>query len=141
MIVFYDNYKQYVEMIIISGGSKGGIPGAPPPRAKIFSILFSFSEILVKLYVGVPRWRVGAPSTEILDPPLVMSYWTKIFSQMAKTYISKSIGTLTPPPPGQNFSQFHAVFGKFDKIVCWRSLGGFAPRPLGNPGSATEKCL
>ena len=27
-----------------------------------------------------------------------------------------------PPPRGPKFSQFHAVFAKFGKIICWRPL-------------------
>ena len=33
-----------------------------PPWSKIFSVSCSFSEILVKSYVGTPTWRFGTPS-------------------------------------------------------------------------------
>ena len=57
---------------IISGGSKGGAPGARPPRPKIFSISCSFSEKLAKSYVGAPLegWRPLLQG--ILDPPLII---------------------------------------------------------------------
>ena len=38
----------------------------------------------------------------------------------------------------QNFLDFMQFFGKFDKIVCWRSPRGSAPPPTGNPGSAPD---
>ena len=43
-----------------------------------------------------------------------------------------------PPPWGSKFFQFHAVFGKIGKIVCWHPPGELAPPPRGNPGSATD---
>ena len=42
------------------------------------------------------------------------------------------------PPYGPKISQFHAVLGNFDKIVCWHPPGGSAPPPTGNPGSAPD---
>ena len=41
------------------------------------------------------------------------------------------------PPLGSEFFQFHAVFGKFGKIICWHPTGELAPLPQGNPGSST----
>ena len=38
-------------------------------------------------------------------------------------------------PNSFNFIQF---LGNFGKIVCWRPLEGWCPRPRGNPGSATD---
>ena len=51
-----------------SGGFRGGAPGASPPRPKIFSISCSFSQNLVKSYVGAPLegWRPLLRG--ILDP-------------------------------------------------------------------------
>ena len=50
-----------------------GAPGSRLPlRPKHFSILYSFTEILAKSYVGCPLPRgLAQPPTEILDPPLV----------------------------------------------------------------------
>ena len=36
-------------------------PGGAPPGPIFFAISYSFSANFVKLYVGVPRWRVGVP--------------------------------------------------------------------------------
>ena len=36
-----------------------------------------------------------------------------------------------PPPPGFKFFQFHAVFGKFGKFVCWRPPWGVGTPSLG----------
>ena len=46
-------------------------------------------------------------------------------------------------PYGPKFSQFHADFWKFWQIVGWRPLGGLAPPPTGNPGSAPveQECI
>ena len=41
------------------------------------------------------------------------------------------------PPLGPNSFNFMQFLGKFAKIVCWRPPGELAPRPRGNPGSAT----
>ena len=41
------------------------------------------------------------------------------------------------PTQHLNIYRFHAVFGKFDKIVCWRPLEELASPIRGNPGSAT----
>ena len=41
-------------------------------------------------------------------------------------------------PPGSKFFQFHAVFGKFwQNCMLAPTSRGLAPRPRGNPGSAT----
>ena len=56
---------------IPSGGFSGGAPGARPLRPKIFSISCSFSQNLVKSYVGAPLeiWRPLL--RKILYPPLI----------------------------------------------------------------------
>ena len=33
-----------------------------------------FSENVVKLHVGTPRWRVAPPPMEILDPPMTREH-------------------------------------------------------------------
>ena len=43
------------------GGSRGGVSGVPPYGPK-FSQFHAVFEILIKLYVGAPSWRVGATS-------------------------------------------------------------------------------
>ena len=43
-------------------------------------------------------------------------------------------------PPGSKFFQFHAVFGKFGKIVCWHPPPGeLVHLPRGNNGSTTAR--
>ena len=61
------------------------------------------------------------------------------FTQLSSYYSGGSKGAqgTRPPPRGCKFFQFHAFFGKFGKIVCWRPPGELAPPPRGNPGSAT----
>ena len=59
-----------LEKLQCSGGFRGA-QGAPPLGAQILSISCSFRENLAKSYVGAPPPRgVGAPTGEILDPPL-----------------------------------------------------------------------
>ena len=50
-------------------------------------------------------------------------YWIPIFT------IRIAVADLRgrPPPTDQNFLDFMQFFGKFDKIVCWRPLEGWAP--------------
>ena len=43
---------------------------------------------------------------------------------------------VTPPPHGQNFSQFHAVFLQNLAKSYVGTPGGLASPPTGNPGSA-----
>ena len=40
-------------------------------------------------------------------------------------------GGRMPLPPSSKFSQFHADFGNFGKIMCWRPLEGWRPLPAG----------
>ena len=55
--------SQYLKTVQVSGRFRGEPNPPTPPRPKIFSISCSFSEILTKLYVGVPHPpKVGAPS-------------------------------------------------------------------------------
>ena len=50
---------------------------------------------------------------------------------------SKGGGARDARPPGSQFYQFHAVFGKIWQIVCWHPPGELTPPPRGNPGSVT----
>ena len=47
-----------------------------------------------------------------------------------------TVTDLRGPHMAQNFLNFMQFSGKFGKIVSWRSPGGSAPPPTGNPGSA-----
>ena len=43
-----------------------------------------------------------------------------------------------PPLQPKIFSISCSFSQKFGKIICWHPLGGLAPPPMGNPGSAPE---
>ena len=70
----------------------------------------------------------------------IKSTWDISIVEDSGFYILSAVPVAVPrgAPYGPKFSQFHAVFGKFGKIICWCPPEGLAPPPTGNPGSAPE---
>ena len=83
----------------------GGAPGARPlplpnttpppphPQTKIFSISCSYSENLIKLYVGAPHCRVGAPSYGKSWIRPWYCYFVDIFGLPISPHIKYSVAT------------------------------------------------
>ena len=67
-------------------------------------------------------WSVGrVPEALPLDPPLLLYLLVDLRGRV---------------PRGPNFMHFLGIFGKI--LCCRPALGGLAPPPRGNPGSATD---
>ena len=64
-----------------------------------------------------------------------MSPW-----HLRRQICSCAVADLGGAPYGQKFSQFHAVFRKIWQNHMLAPLGGLAPPPMGNPGSAPGVC-
>ena len=114
-------------------------PGMPPsPRPQKFIIWFLTFKVKTRFLFKLANLEERQPifghlplkaalNRSILGAPPEWKYGYDLSSSTVADLDSKILDAHPPSPPPleSKFFQFHAVLGKFGKIVCWRPLKGW----------------